>query len=442
MAAHVVAATGHTRVPLAPTGSAIVSYNPVDKRDGYLQGHVRRDALALLMFLTLELARQTGADIPLPGGKKLGLWTLQCYLQQFTAPGQLISGDVAAVGNKLVACLEDTLLHEVRLWGFDPKENLGQRLWSKEAERLPTGAKNMVKALRIIRALNIAQWTQTAADLFIIDNNVEADLVDVGVRWQRATKWGAGGQGGRYLHALPVDVQAGGRSGELTAGQLDGISYPQSTSAWVGCDGSAATLTYRLGGRYTRLRGTAGLAPHTPADVVATISVTGDGKPLASLAVSASQTSPLDVDVTGVQELVVEAIRTEGVCEDSPTPYGVLGDAYLVPTKRVERAKLVGTWTGPINQPGSRDYSLILKLDVVDGLLSGTVEYPELGCSGTAKESAVRSRVRMSETITSDPEATCIATGDFVLTLIRNGKLRWQYSSHGVVADGVLDKQI
>ena len=43
---------------------------------------------------------------------------------------------------------------------------------------------------------------------------------------------------------------------------------------------------------------------------------------------------------------------------------------------------MAGTWTGPVDQPGSRDYSVILSLRQQGDTLVGSVEYPELECSG------------------------------------------------------------
>lgn len=401
-AAQLIAASGQGRVPILPTGTAVISYNPVGASAGHLQGWARRDTGALLTFLTLELVQDIGVDT-------IGLSAIECYLHVFSAGVELSDADLISAGNDLTECLTDTLTHEVRQWGFDPEADFGNRLWSSQAGSLPSSAQKMVKGLRILRALDVAQWTLTAADLFVNDNNPEADLVDIGVRWDNAIRWGAGGVGGIYLHELPADLGGpGGSSGELTGGVLDGRAVPNSTSAWVSCTGTPSTLTYQLSGAYDSLVTTTGLAPHTPERVVASITVVGDGEPLGSVSVGRDQTAPLQVDLTGVQEMTIEVIRTAGECENSPIPYGVLGDAYLVPSVTSVAAAVpesfLGAWSGQMTQPSSSRSPYSMDVDLRPGQVGSIVadvRYDDLECGGNwTLVQAEPDRLVLHETIT------------------------------------------
>lgn len=431
LAAHLAATSGQNRIPLSPTGSAMVLYDPVDTASGHLQGHVRRDASALLMFLAMEFAREAGVDLPVADGRSLGLWTLECYGRTVPAGERLADLDVVAAGNQMVGCLEDTLAHEVRSWGFDPS---GDGLWSPAARTLPTDARRMVSALRILRGVSVADWMQTAADILIVDNIPEANLVDVGVRWTDAPRWGAGGEGGIHLYKLPAVRGGPGRvSGTLTAGTLDGESFPRSTSAWVGCAGTPSTLTYRLDEGYQALRATVGLAPHTPADVVARIAVTGDGDLLADLEVSTSTIEGLSLDLTGVAELEISSERIRGECEDSPTPYGVLGDAYLVPTRDAlpELPETYeGTWDGQMTQPTSPRSPYSMEVTFRPGLVGdvvGEVSYPDLECGGELTLTrAEAGRLIVAETIEYGTFA-CIERGFHEVRPTAAGSLDFSY---------------
>lgn len=416
LAAQLISASGQNRVPLLPTGTAVISYNPVDEPSGHLQGWARRDVGALLTYLVLELAREVGADIPVGNGQTLGIAAIECYVHTVSAGVDLGAADIISAGNQLTGCLADTLTHEVREWGFDPEANFGSRLWSDQANALPTSAQRMVAGLRFLRALDVAQWTHTAADLFINDANPEADLVDIGVRWDAAPRWGAGGVGGVYLHQLDAEQDGpGGSSGELTGGVLDGRAVPNSTSAWVSCTTTPSTLTYQLDGGYHSLAATVGVAPHTPASVVASVSVVGDGRPLGEVSVGQDRTAPLEVDLTGVDEMTIEVIRVAGECEASSIPYGVLGDAHLIPTEtdgiREVPEGFVGRWSGQMTQPSSSrsPYSMTVELEAgpVNSVVADVV-YDDLDCGGEwTLVRAEPDRIVVEETITYGTH-TCV----------------------------------
>lgn len=73
---------------------------------------------------------------------------------------------------------------------------------------------------------------------------------------------------------------------------------------------------------------------------------------------------------------------------------------------RTDFRDFAGTWKGAIDQPSSPPYSVRLKLRA-NG--TGTVSYPELGCSGTISEPAQDEPgvLRVTEEITKDPKRTC-----------------------------------
>lgn len=98
---------------------------------------------------------------------------------------------------------------------------------------------------------------------------------------------------------------------------------------WIGCEGRAASATYRLGRKFTRLISAAGLQPHTPDGVTARVTISGDGHVLSEFTARKTTTTPVDLPVDGTDALVVAAILQEGTCATAETPYGALGDAML-----------------------------------------------------------------------------------------------------------------
>jgi hypothetical protein len=127
-------------------------------------------------------------------------------------------------------------------------------------------------------------------------------------------------------------ASAAGSNGESIDATLAGRIYRSSTGMWVGCEGTAATTTYRLSGHFSRLRAAVGLQDHTPNGLTARIAISGDGRTLIEFAAHETETVPVDLAVNGIDTLVVAAIAQGPVpCSVSSTPYGALGDAVLVP---------------------------------------------------------------------------------------------------------------
>lgn len=133
------------------------------------------------------------------------------------------------------------------------------------------------------------------------------------------------------LYTLLDSTSAVGTNGQQIDATLAGQRFEDSTGMWVGCEGSAATATFQLDGRYGRLTATAGLQSHTPSELTAHVTITGDGAVLSEFTTGPGNTVPVEVSVAGVREVTVAAIRESGTCTVSGRPYGALGNAQAVP---------------------------------------------------------------------------------------------------------------
>jgi hypothetical protein len=100
--------------------------------------------------------------------------------------------------------------------------------------------------------------------------------------------------------------------------------------------------------------------------------------------------------------------------KDAALPKGT-GD----PINRADVEAWLGEWTGPVNQSGSKPYSVHMKLVHNGKTVVGTVEYPELSCSGTLDGASLQADVlSIEETIAVNGE--CVTTVDLKLTLRAN----------------------
>ncbi|MGW4370996.1 hypothetical protein ACWEKT_35675 [Nocardia takedensis] len=107
--------------------------------------------------------------------------------------------------------------------------------------------------------------------------------------------------------------------------------------------------------------------------------------------------------VTGTDEIAFEVAAL-------PTESGG------APIDAARVSDLLGTWTGPVDQRGSRDYSVILSLRH-DGR---TVAYPELRCSGYLhRAELVGDALRIQETISKN--GSCVVEVGLELKLDRTG---------------------
>ncbi|MEV7132623.1 alpha/beta fold hydrolase [Arthrobacter sp. NPDC093128] len=82
---------------------------------------------------------------------------------------------------------------------------------------------------------------------------------------------------------------------------------------------------------------------------------------------------------------------------------------------------LTGLWRGPVY--GSQDgYDLVLELTHKNGTLSGTVDYPQLACSGTwTQTDRTGMTVRFEEQILKDESGRCVRRLDATLTRTATG---------------------
>lgn len=136
-----------------------------------------------------------------------------------------------------------------------------------------------------------------------------------------------------WLYLLPIDADRGQADrADVLLPDADGtqVRMPNSTRQWVGCDGAPATARVDLSGRFTRFRAWAGLRPGTPDDVTVDFTVAAEGVELSRVEVSPSSGARIDVDVTGVDVLVLSAERIAGTCQADPVAYGVWGDGAVV----------------------------------------------------------------------------------------------------------------
>lgn len=90
-------------------------------------------------------------------------------------------------------------------------------------------------------------------------------------------------------------------------------------------------------------------------------------------------------------------------------------------------AEMAGRWQGPVDQPGSRAYSVTMRLDRAGG---GSTRYPELACGGNLYRLAGEG-IAYREEITEN-RATCI-DGTIRLEL-HSDRLDWRwYDDAGIL---------
>lgn len=87
------------------------------------------------------------------------------------------------------------------------------------------------------------------------------------------------------------------------------------------------------------------------------------------------------------------------------------------PIARADVENWLGTWSGPVDQEGSRPYSVQLHLEHDGRTVVGTVVYPELSCSGVLNDARLDGGVlSITETIT-EGTGNCFSPVDLELTL-------------------------
>lgn len=98
-----------------------------------------------------------------------------------------------------------------------------------------------------------------------------------------------------------------------------------------------------------------------------------------------------------------------------------------------------GIWVGPIDQPGARDYGVVLQLqESSDGNVSGTVAYPELDCSGYLDSATIEGNTLwITEHITQ--QGSCVPVVPLRLTL--DGETLKYQTMDGYNATGTLERE-
>jgi hypothetical protein len=135
---------------------------------------------------------------------------------------------------------------------------------------------------------------------------------------------------GTPLYTRLSNASAVGDTGQALTATLAGTTYRGATGVWVGCEGTATTSAYRLGGEFTKLSGVLGLQPHTPPrlQVRFTVLVDGESKFSATLRRD-DQPQALAIALTGARSLTVTALAMASECAPAAAPYGAIGAASL-----------------------------------------------------------------------------------------------------------------
>ncbi|MFF1822126.1 hypothetical protein ACFVWG_32765 [Kribbella sp. NPDC058245] len=152
--------------------------------------------------------------------------------------------------------------------------------------------------------------------------------------------------------------------------------------------------------------------------VIGTVIAHNDAKPV--IAPGTAVTTPGTAVSTPPAQVITTAPSAPPPQVTTKAPVNTVAAAtpYRVPKG------FVGTWRGPIDQSGSKPYSVIVTVAsgaVGDSL--GTVEYPELQCQGIWRlESGTANSIRVTELI--DGGTTCIQTVSITL-ILQDGQLRY-----------------
>lgn len=139
--------------------------------------------------------------------------------------------------------------------------------------------------------------------------------------------------GATWLSAVPSEAgENSGRGVDVAIQRIDQtLTFPSSTSQWIGCQGSVAETTYQLDGQYTTLSLAFGLLVHTPEGLTVHLEIGVDGasKPLLRESVTVGTVlERQELDVTGASTLTVRA-STDDQCTISSTAYGAFLDTWL-----------------------------------------------------------------------------------------------------------------
>ncbi len=145
-----------------------------------------------------------------------------------------------------------------------------------------------------------------------------------------ATATAAPASGGpAYLYTLATGPLAS-LSGTQRSYQQDGFQSSDSTSFRVGCDGTAWPTTFRTVASARRLTGDLLLdSKLAPADLVADVVLTADGKQLGHWQLSRGKDIKLSENVRGATTLELDVTAVSGSCGLATIGYGVIVDGAL-----------------------------------------------------------------------------------------------------------------
>ncbi|WP_139061815.1 NPCBM/NEW2 domain-containing protein [Tsukamurella pulmonis] len=139
------------------------------------------------------------------------------------------------------------------------------------------------------------------------------------------------GPTGTPLYARLAASSAVGDTGQALTARIAGTTYRSATGIWIGCEGTAATAVYRLGGEFAALTGVLGLQPHTPERLRVRVSFIVDGETrLATTLARDEQPRTVSIPLDGARAVTVSALAIAGECAPAPAPYGAIGAASLV----------------------------------------------------------------------------------------------------------------
>ncbi|WP_151901723.1 NPCBM/NEW2 domain-containing protein [Tsukamurella tyrosinosolvens] len=135
---------------------------------------------------------------------------------------------------------------------------------------------------------------------------------------------------GTPLYTRLASSSAVGDTGQALTATLAGTTYRSATGVWIGCEGTASTAVYRLGGEFARLTGVLGLQPHTPPALRVRISLIVDGETrLAATLTRDGRPQDVAIPLDGARSVTVSALAIDGECAPAAAPYGAIGAASL-----------------------------------------------------------------------------------------------------------------
>lgn len=135
---------------------------------------------------------------------------------------------------------------------------------------------------------------------------------------------------GTPLYTRLASSSAVGDTGQALTATFAGTTYRSATGVWIGCEGTASTAVYRLGGEFTRLTGVLGLQPHTPAGLRVRVTFVVDGETKMSATLGRDdRPQNVSIPLPGARSVTVTGLATAGECAPAPAPYGAIGAASL-----------------------------------------------------------------------------------------------------------------